>query len=40
MYELDDISGLLEKLGIILDAITAKQWWYNKDEIRAELPIN
>lgn len=40
MYELDDFAKLLEKLAIILDAITAKQWWYDKDEIRAELPVN
>lgn len=40
MYELDDINKLLEKLAIILDAITAKQWWYDKDAIRAELPDN
>lgn len=38
MYELNDIDKLLEKLAIILDTITAKQWWYNKDAIRAELP--
>lgn len=40
MYELDDTAKLLEKLAIILDAITAKQWWYDKDAIRAELPVN
>jgi len=40
MYELDDIDQLLEKLAVILDAITAKQWWYDKEAIRAELPIN
>lgn len=40
MYELDDIAKLLEKLAIILDAITAKQWWYDKEAIRAELPDN
>jgi len=40
MYELDDTGKLLEKLAIILDAITAKQWWYDRDAIRAELPVN
>lgn len=40
MYELNDFDKLLEKLAIILDAITANQWWYDKDEIRAELPIH
>ncbi len=40
MYELNDIDKLLEKLAIILDAITANQWWYDKDAIRAELPLN
>ncbi|MBL7003052.1 MAG: hypothetical protein ISR69_03365 [Gammaproteobacteria bacterium] len=40
MYELDDMPKLLEKLGIILDAITANQWWYDRDMIREELPVN
>ncbi len=40
MYELDDINSLLPKMAVILDAIVAEQWWYDRDEIRARLPVN
>lgn len=40
MYELDDIDKLLQRLSLILDTITANQWWYDRDQIRNELPIN
>ncbi len=40
MYELDDIQKLLPKMAIILDTIVANQWWYDRDEIRSQLPVN
>lgn len=40
MYELDDISKLLPKMALILDAIVGENWWYDRDEIRSQLPVN
>lgn len=40
MYELDDIKKLLPKMATILDAIVGENWWYNRDEIRSQLPVN
>jgi len=40
MYELDDIRKLLPRLATILDAIVDNDWWYDKDEIRRQLPVN
>lgn len=40
MYELDDTAKLLERLAVILETITANQWWYDRELIRAELPVN
>ena len=40
MYELDDVSKLLPKMAVILDAIVGKNWWYDRDEIRSQLPVN
>ncbi len=40
MYELDDISKLLPKMALILDTIVAENWWYDRDEIRNQLPVN
>lgn len=40
MYELDDIEKLLPKMALILDTIVGQDWWYDRDEIRAKLPIN
>ncbi len=30
----------LPRLGQVIDAITEGQWWYNRDELRARLPVN
>ncbi len=40
MYELDDIEKLLPRMAAILDAIVEDDWWYDRDAIRARLPIN
>ena len=40
MYELDDINKLLPRMALILDTIVGDNWWYDRDEIRARLPVN
>lgn len=40
MYELDDVSKLLPKMALILDTIVGENWWYDRDEIRSQLPVN
>ncbi len=40
MYELDDVSKLLPKMATILDAIVGESWWYDREEIRNQLPLN
>lgn len=40
MYELDDVSKLLPKMALILDTIVGENWWYDRDAIRASLPVN
>ncbi len=30
----------LPRLAQVIDAITEGQWWYNRDELRARLPVN
>lgn len=40
MYELDDIEKLLHRMAIVLDAIVGEHWWYDREKIRRELPIN
>ncbi len=40
MYELDDVTKLLPKMAIILDTIVGENWWYDRDEIRSQLPVN
>lgn len=37
-HKLDDINHLLQKLDLILIDMTNNQWWYDKDQIHAELP--
>lgn len=40
MYELDEIEKLLPKMALILDTIVEDNWWYDRDQIRARLPVN
>jgi len=40
MYQLDDLQELLARMSVILDTITGDKWWYDRDKLRAELPIN
>lgn len=40
MYDLDDIQSLLQKMALILETIVDGHWWYDRDTIRARLPVN
>lgn len=40
MYELDDVQSLLAKMALILETIVDGHWWYDRDAIRARLPVN
>jgi len=40
MYELNDTEVLLRRLALMLDAIVGDRWWFDRDELRARLPVN
>ncbi len=38
--ELEDPARFLPRLGMVLDAIAEDNWWVDRDELRARLPVN
>ena len=38
--ELNDPKLFLPKLAQVIDAIVAENWWFDKDQLRAKLPVN
>jgi hypothetical protein len=40
MYELNNIDKLFPRLSLIVDAIVGNRWWFDRDELRARLPVN
>lgn len=38
--ELNDPADFLPKLSQIIDAIVPGDWWFDRDELRAKLPVN
>ncbi len=40
MLELKDIPQLLKRLSMIVDVMAGDNWWFNRDELRAKLPVN
>ena len=38
--ELNDPAKFLPKLSQVIDAIVAGDWWFDRDELRARLPVN
>lgn len=40
MYELNNTDTLLQRLARMLDAIVGDHWWFDRDELRARLPVN
>ena len=40
ILELNDTDQLFARLAKIIDVMTADQWWFNREELRAQLPVN
>ncbi len=40
ILELNDIDKLFARLARILDVMTGDEWWFDKDQLRAQLPVN
>lgn len=40
MLELNNLDELFNRLGKMIDAIVGKNWWIDRDELRAKLPVN
>ena len=40
MYQLNDVSELLKRLGVIVDVMVGDKWWFDRDELRSRLPVN
>jgi len=40
MYQLNDVPELLKRLGLIVDVMVDDKWWFDRDELRARLPVH
>ena len=40
ILELNDTDKLFTRLAKILDVMTADNWWFDRDQLRAQLPVN
>lgn len=40
ILELNDTDQLFERLAKIINVMTADQWWFDRDELRTQLPVN
>lgn len=40
MYKLNDIPELFKKLGLVVDVMVGDRWWFDRDALRARLPVN
>ncbi len=40
MYQLNDIPELLKRLGTVVDVMVDDKWWFDRDELRARLPVH
>ncbi len=40
MLELNNLDELFSRLGKVIDAIVDNNWWFDRDELRAKLPVN
>lgn len=39
MLELNNLDELFARLGKIIDTIVGTQWWFDRDDLRAKLPV-
>ncbi len=40
MYKLNDVPELLKRLGTVVDVMVGDKWWFERDELRATLPVH
>ena len=40
MLELNNLDELFARLGKVIDAVVGTNWWFDRDELRAKLPVN
>ncbi len=40
MYELHDVPKLLKRLGTIVDVMVGDGWWFDREALRARLPVH
>ena len=40
MYSLNDVPELLKRLGLIVDVMVGEKWWFDREALRARLPVN
>ncbi len=40
MLELNNLDELFVRLGKMIDAIVGERWWFDREELRAKLPVN
>ena len=40
ILELNDTDKLFTRLAKVLDVMVAEKWWFNRDHLRAQLPVN
>ena len=38
--ELNDPAVFIPRMGQVIEALVNGNWWYNRDKLRAELPVN
>jgi hypothetical protein len=40
MYKLNDVPELLKRLALIVDVMVGDKWWFDRDALRARLPVH
>jgi hypothetical protein len=40
MLQLNDIPELLKRLATVVDVMVADKWWFDREELRARLPVH
>ena len=40
MYQLNDVPELLKRLALIVDVMVGDKWWFDRDALRARLPVH
>jgi len=40
MYNLNDVPELFKRLGLIVDVMVGEKWWFDREALRARLPVH